>query len=204
MCGLSGQYARDGVIDNARMVQMAVEMQSRGKDSTGYIAKDSSGNIVIKKDILSADEFFEKYPLKKKYHWMFVHTRAASCGEVSVANAHPFVCGDIIGMQNGFCHNHTASALELGLEPRECDSNTLFDMINLLGEPLAFGYSWTGAIIYYDKAKERIEIRASRYELPVSIEANLLAFASTRKCIVNAGFRVNWSERGIEKLTLEG
>lgn len=204
MCGIAGIYSNEGFIDNNKMEFMGIEMQNRGFQSTGFIACDEFGRVTVKKDILKAEDFFVKHPLKKRYKWMFVHTRAASCGKVSVENAHPFVCENIIGLQNGFCHDHITTAQEYGLPLRECDSNTLFDLVNLLGEPLNFADLWTGVIVYYDKTSDQIEIRGSKMSLPFSLAGEEVAFASTNHCLINAGYRVNWQEEGIKQLTLKG
>lgn len=198
MCGIAGLYTKGGVIDNEVIKRLGISMMSRGTDSTGYVAKRKTGEIVIAKDILRADEFFEKHPLVHDYEWMFVHTRAATCGPVSVPNAHPFDVGNVIGLQNGFCFNHWAIADELQLPQRECDSHTVIDMINRFGDPRKFDRAWVGVIVYYLKREKTINVVG---RLPMGYSEDMIGFASTPHPLVREGFSEITQE---DKITLEG
>jgi len=62
-------------------------------------------------------------------HTLVAHTRYATTGAVTEANAHPFHIGDVIGAHNGMIHNHAAMSVKYG---RDCpvDSMHLFHHVS--------------------------------------------------------------------------
>lgn len=202
MCGIYGEFASNGVVDNDRVVHGSVIMQSRGRDSFGYVARTEDGEIEVSKDACDARTFFERYPLTGRYKWIFCHTRGASHGSISRYNAHPFEVGDIIGLQNGFLFNHNEVAAKVGLKPRAVDSHVLIDMIDRFGDPDKFSGLWWGAIVYFNKKDGEIHIRDNTFVNMYSSErSGVTGFASTSECLERLGFRVAES---VTSITMKG
>jgi hypothetical protein len=89
------------------MPYLALAMQTRGYDSWGA----TDGKEIIKK----LGQIKDSYVLSNFDHFKasgVFHTRAASCGAVTVENSHPFVSikpdgSKIIGVHNGCLSNHS-------------------------------------------------------------------------------------------------
>jgi hypothetical protein len=81
---------------------LALENESRGEDSWGYYAplcaklRKGTGRITRR---VKAGEL-AVHPL------LFAHTRHATTGEITRANAHPFVLPSLVGAHNGIVDNH--------------------------------------------------------------------------------------------------
>lgn len=114
MCGLvsiitkkNNGFSKDQVdaFDNLLFIDAL-----RGMDSTGVIAVDRAGNMDLAKEATPSFYFRQDEEYKKLLHTSFSrgralvgHNRAATKGQVTDANAHPFVVDDRITL----CHNGT-------------------------------------------------------------------------------------------------
>lgn len=140
MCGIFGlAFTRNRPDPNQRrsyqqfMEVLALTNIERGTDSTGIAAVTEEGAASMFKNTVSVfsmlvhpswDAVFDG--LTPKHVMVLGHTRAASHGEVSVDNAHPFHfqgTSSIIGTHNGAISNHAKLNPE---SPYTSDSQNLF------------------------------------------------------------------------------
>lgn len=138
MCGigafLPSEQAR-GDSETARTLIQAslLTLERRGQDSTGVAAVLPSGDVSILKLPLTARVFLLSTDFAQWFHdvvqahtplaWL-VHTRAATQGEVSMVNAHPFSVRGITSVHNGHVSNYHAIKTAYTLQS-ECDSEVV-------------------------------------------------------------------------------
>ena len=98
MCGIFGAV---GNYDVELVKLLAVLNEDRGKDSFGiYNGTEIARELGRPRDSLGSFDSQGVY--------LMGHTRKASVGAVSIANAHPFQVGPIIGAHNGTVSNFAA------------------------------------------------------------------------------------------------
>lgn len=154
MCGLLGWFTTHG---ERRLIPLAaalmVQMDDRGGHSWGYWADGK-----IWKGLGDIAEGVGARSLRNASVLM-AHTRLASVGAVSIANCHPFTCGNIIGAHNGGISNHWELNKKYDRK-FEVDSKHIFAQLDE-GKPLSEleGY---GAITWIDKARPGI-VNLSRF-----------------------------------------
>lgn len=108
MCGIVGVV---GTIQNAtKDAKLFRDLLTidvvRGKDSTGVVKVDSTGNVETFKLAVTAGLFLDMKQANKTidagFARLFIgHNRAATIGGVSHENAHPFQFGTLTGVHNG-------------------------------------------------------------------------------------------------------
>lgn len=108
MCGIVGYISRNDYISpeaKKHFMRYALALDTlRGADSTGIMSASYGQKVRTTKSILPGIEFvgtktFNSYPMDT---WAcFGHNRAATAGQVSRANAHPFTFGDVTMIHNG-------------------------------------------------------------------------------------------------------
>jgi len=146
MCGLSGGLSSKLFKGDVDVIQtLALLSNLRGGHSTGVmIGKEKPNKRSFKKGFSPQyiwskqlgpsvpfihEERITKHLEPKANPFLYaVHTRFATSGEVSVSNAHPFACGDIIGMHNG-----TAPTFIPKRGVDKTDSQCIFEHINAFG-----------------------------------------------------------------------
>jgi len=112
MCGLVGiitGYKNGFSQGEVDMLQQLIYIDTlRGVDATGLMYGDTYNNVQVHKEatpgpaFLKTKEWFSsKQEILHNGLWAFAHNRAATRGEKTDGNAHPFVVDDIILMQNG-------------------------------------------------------------------------------------------------------
>ena len=102
MCGLFGYAIKewDPRIETA-MAILACMNESRGRDAFGW----SNGRVIVK-DAFEITQKFNEIPMQGELVGAF-HTRQGTTGpKHGQDTAHPWEIGKIIGMHNGFVHNH--------------------------------------------------------------------------------------------------
>lgn len=146
MCGLSGGLSSRLFKGDVDVIQtLALLSNLRGGHSTGVmIGKEKPNKRGVKKGFSPQyiwskqlgpsipfiyEEKITKHLEPKANPFLYaVHTRYATLGEISVDNAHPFSCGDVIGMHNG-----TAPSFSPSKGVNKTDSQCIFEHINAFG-----------------------------------------------------------------------
>lgn len=108
MCGLFGFVTTKPSQRNINAARaLGLAMESRGRRSTG-VALLKSEEVEIIKDVTCAEQFFEEHQkLDPTARALIGHTRFPTMGEVTIANAHPYRYGKIVGTHNGMINNHS-------------------------------------------------------------------------------------------------
>jgi glucosamine 6-phosphate synthetase-like amidotransferase/phosphosugar isomerase protein len=132
MCGLWGSFS-DGKLtapDFQRASTLAVLSELRGMDSSGVVVlaeKDRKLVATHDKDIVTASQLlYGNAKVTNAFKTtdvfaFFGHSRAATVGDITKANAHPFKTGHILGMHNG-------TVSKLG-DDTKTDSQAIFEML---------------------------------------------------------------------------
>jgi glucosamine--fructose-6-phosphate aminotransferase (isomerizing) len=124
MCGISGIVGRNPV--SQALLDSIRNLEYRGYDSCG-VAIVSGSELVIRKDVGSVDEVNGRMPLAPVEGCVGIaHTRWATHGEVTQANAHPHVSceGDFALVHNGIIANYRHLREELASEGHRFRSST--------------------------------------------------------------------------------
>lgn len=171
MCGLVGVI---GDMTNAdkRAFDFMIGIDScRGRDSAGVarapaLMKNRSNVEIVKEvgtgyDLQWVPEYYNnKKDREISGDWAFLmgHNRWATVGKVTVKNAHPFKCGNIIGAQNGTLPEYWRKKL-FEYEKFETDTEALFHNINLFGaEEVIPKLDGAWALTWYDKSDDTFHI----------------------------------------------
>lgn len=143
MCGIFGFHKLDKFkadslsIDKLRIAinYLAIQNQSRGKDSTGLAVINDSGESMIIRKVRTATDYIKHKKVNEKLGWslgvntrtVLGHTRMATTGQVNLVNAQPFHYGDIIGTHNGIVTNWKELEHRHNLNYQTtCDSESIF------------------------------------------------------------------------------
>lgn len=130
-CGLVG-FSGKGKIDFMKLKFLLFwNSVERGRDATGIYTPESG----IVKDNVEARKFLNNKKMVSKIkvsNLLIGHVRAKTVGANSVANAHPFEYGDLVGAHNGSLKNHWQIAKNYGfnMSQYDVDSQVLISALN--------------------------------------------------------------------------
>ena len=200
MCGLSGVYSPTaltiGEVD--KLTRLVFLSHYRGSDSTGFFGlTEPRAGVGVKvnmwKDKVHPLDFIA-YQWDEMLKTMFkdgapnalaFHTRAATKGDISKENAHPFKVGSITGEHNG--------TFNTGLKYEKdfkTDSEALFKEIDEIGLPAfvkkdkAFGAM---ALVFYNSKDKTLNFyRNTQRPLHFLASGRCLYWASEARDLINA------------------
>lgn len=165
MCGLVGVLGLITEREKRMFKMMWLLDVIRGEDSSGLLIVDREDNPTVVKEVGTPTDLwacdgnvnFNHKGLVKVFPKVLMgHNRAATIGEITKENAHPFEYGDIIGAHNGTLHMWKA---DLESEGIDVDSKALFNTIDKKG----IAHTWknmygAAAITYWNTRTNRFHI----------------------------------------------
>src|SRR6056297_3110559 len=111
MCGIIGIVGKDSV--TARLVDGLQRLEYRGYDSAG-IAVAHGGGVDVRRAVGKLDNLTSALETDAPDGWVGIgHTRWATHGGATEANAHPHKAGLVTLVHNGIIENHAALRAEL-------------------------------------------------------------------------------------------
>jgi len=147
MCGIVAAATRREVSEI--LLEGLRRLEYRGYDSAGMALIDNEHNLQLHKQQGKVCELEKAQKLRPYFGCTGVaHTRWATHGEPSGANAHPHISGERIALvHNGIIENHAALRRELQAQGYEFSSATDTEVVvHLMHRALAAGHSLLAAM----------------------------------------------------------
>lgn len=153
MCGIVGVAGTLSVKMERTFKDMLILDSLRGEDSTGVAMVHMSGDISIVKEVgdpfvlLDSRRFIKSFA--SNHRVLIGHNRWATTGKINRANAHPFECGDLVGVHNGTLRNKWNIPNQALFDT---DSEALYNHIDAVGLSDAMSIvagAW--ALVWYNK-----------------------------------------------------
>ena len=133
MCGIVGAVAQRDVAEI--LVEGLRRLEYRGYDSAGVAVVDTESNLTRVRRLGKVQELADAVEEQQVVGGTGIaHTRWATHGEPSEANAHPHMSGDIAVVHNGIIENHEALRTMLKERGYEFTSQTDTEVITHLVE----------------------------------------------------------------------
>lgn len=162
MCGIESVFG-PGIDRHVRRVfiQMLDAGKVRGEDATGLAAVSRDGSFKIVKDNLDGAKFVDQRlhaierALEGNIKGLIGHNRLATMGENISANAHPFACGNLVGVHNGVISPRSLKDLPT-TSNKDVDSHQLFHSMAESGIDstlVAVNGDW--ALVWFDKSTNK-------------------------------------------------
>lgn len=218
MCGIVSIISKDNIPFPFKMIKVYKEMlyanALRGWDSTG-IASIKNREVVVTKDNISSGAFFSRY---KDSDWdkngtAFIgHNRAATKGEKTKENSHPFTEGKITLVHNGTLDYHRgiknvdvdSHAICHGLN--ESKTNTILE--NLSGAFALVWYNKDTNSIYAIRNEERplSIVETKEHYIIISepklaewiLDRNGIEIKSITTCVPGTQYKFNMNSKNIQ------
>jgi glucosamine 6-phosphate synthetase-like amidotransferase/phosphosugar isomerase protein len=185
MCGICGFV---NVMDEYKKRLLCFANLERGRQTSACLY-DKDGELLVAKNLESisktiSDGLFGREIWQSRF--MLFHNRNASTtlgtiGGNTIANAHPFECGNIIGAHNGYWSNYDelAKKHEVPKEHSIVDSNVAIYLIDKIGTSALSELCGVGAMWWIDKRlPDRFFLWNWKKELAISKYKNRFAFSS--------------------------
>jgi glucosamine--fructose-6-phosphate aminotransferase (isomerizing) len=147
MCGIVAAATRREVSEI--LLEGLRRLEYRGYDSAGMALIDNEHNLQLHKQQGKVCELEKAQKLRPYFGCTGIaHTRWATHGEPSGANAHPHISGERIALvHNGIIENHAALRRELQAQGYEFSSATDTEVVvHLMHRALAAGHSLLAAM----------------------------------------------------------
>ena len=188
MCGILGvSHLTD--VTRTMIGYMAWEMEERGQDSWGA----TDGRTAVRRVGPVTATFWEEADTILGWDRCILHTRGASYGEPTEANAHPFHWagpgGEVLGIHNGIVSNHLQLDTKYG---RTCAVDSMHIFAHLAeGRGMEDVYGW-GNIAWYARDEQYPDsaLRLVRFNSDAMHVAKLvtgeIVFCSTKNPILRA------------------
>lgn len=172
MCGIFGVVGgTSGYKHRTLVTALTVLNQPRGEDSTGLATMSSSGQARSFKRVVKPSRFVRlkgyKSLVRRKTDVTIGHTRAASVGDVTRKNAHPFTYGSVTGVHNGTVSNLQEMAAHTGQDFTSDSQHLLYSVATTGGVgPAEGGLN----LAYFDtKQPGGLSLRLQRVNRPLAV-----------------------------------
>ena len=185
MCGLVGVAGKLTSKEERALKELLVVDSIRGQHSTGIASVNTKGETAIVKQAVAPNDFFQWQPFKnvltKQNNVLIGHNRWATKGAVNNINAHPFECGDIIGVHNGTLHNQKLLPNHADFE---VDSENIMHSIDQLGvEATHEVLDGAFALVWWDVREEKLHFLRNKerpFFYTFNKENNVIFWASEK------------------------
>ena len=196
MCGLVGAVGNLNYNERKAFAKLLKLDTIRGPHSTGVFMAKEDGEYELIKSVGTPWDLYEEHPKHfyrtiplAPYSVLIGHNRWATVGEINADNAHPFECGNIIGVHNGTLHQGS----RFDLDPKreyETDSEGIFSAINAFGiEDTYKKLDGAWALIYYDKRDKTVRfVKNEQRPLYWSTTDNDVVFWASEKWMLEVAF----------------
>ena len=194
MCGIFGLIGTNGTQDfrNLTFSGLALLNRSRGEHSWGFTTISNQQATTSRYMGPPADVYntLHKATNLTNPQMLLGHTRQASCGAITIENAHPLTEGRITGAHNGVITNHIQLALRYNTDP-QLDSRVIFAALDQDGPEGLLKLRGYASIWWYDpetpdkcylwRSNNILHIGSDRYgNIAFSSEARHLAMCNIK------------------------
>lgn len=213
MCGIVGVAGPLVLKDEATMKRLLLLDYFRGPDSTGMAQIKNGKDIEVCKiasnpiDLFGMAKFKTMLSGSASKAWIG-HNRAATRGQVTSANAHPYHFGKIVGVHNGTLEYMSQKDLEKAAgEEFATDSAAIFACIDRIGieatVPLLRG-AWS--LVWYDQEEDSLNFLRNK-ERPMwyswDKDMNRLFWASEWE-MIDAAVKMSTQGYDLHEITEDG
>ena len=210
MCGIVGAVAQRDIAEI--LVEGLRRLEYRGYDSAGVAIVDADCNLERVRRLGKVQELADAIETKHVHGGTGIaHTRWATHGEPSEANAHPHISGDIAVVHNGIIENYEVLREELRargyvfesqtdteviahlVEWERRTSETLLEAVQKTAKQLEGAY---GTVVVDRKDPERLIVARSGSPIVIGLGVGENFLASDQLALLNVTRRFIYLEEG--------